>query len=251
VSPFAGCSPSSGTTTPAAAGCTSFVLTGHPAYPPVAWAKGGSLQGGGIDVVRRIAGANGIAVRVVNEGSWDDAQLAVREGRADAIVGIYETPAREVYFDYVHPALAPDPSSVLIRDGEKFNYAGWKSLIGLRGVVGAGESYGPKFDAFLESKLTTYRVATLADVYKELAEGHADYGLSGYYAALTTAPKSIAIAAPDFVTEGLYLAFGKQARCESAFAPKFSSGIAAMVANGSIQRIFAAELKRYEKTHPR
>ena len=76
--------------------------------------EGCSLQGGGIDVIQRIARANGIAVRVVNEGSWDNAQLAVREGRADAIVGIYETPARKVYFDYVNPPLAPDPSSVLI-----------------------------------------------------------------------------------------------------------------------------------------
>ena len=92
---------------------------------------------------------------------------------------------------------------------------------------------------------------TLSEVYAHLAAGRAAYGLSGYYAAVTTAPKSLAIAAPDFVTEGLYLAFGKQSRCVAALTPKFSSGIAAMVANGSIKRIFAAELKRYEKTHPR
>jgi polar amino acid transport system substrate-binding protein len=243
-----GCS-SGGTTPASTGGCSSFVLTGHPSYPPVAWADGSTLQGGGIQVVQQLAKDSGVTVRVVNEGSWDDAQLAVREGRADAIVGIYKTPQRQVYLDYLQPALAPDPSSVLIRKGESFHYSGWSSLIGKRGVVGAGESYGPKFDAFLKAKLTTYRVPTLNGVFKALIEKKAQYGLSGYYTAITSAPSGIAIAAPDFVTEGLYLAFGKQSRCAAKLSAPFSSDIARMAGNGSIKRIFAAALAEYEKTH--
>lgn len=237
------------TTQPSA--CPSFVLTGHPSYPPVAWADGSTLEGGGIDVVRRLAQDAHVGVRVVNEGTWDDAQLAVREGNADAIVGIYLTPARQTYLSYLTPALAPDPSAVLIRTGETFHYTNWNSLIGKRGVVGAGESYGPAFDAFLAAKLTTYRVPTLSDIYQQLDAGKADYGLSGYYAAVTTAPKTIAIAAPDFVTEGLYLAFGKQSVCGRALATRFSRDLATLVANGTVKAIFAAELARYEQTHPK
>ena len=241
---------SSGTTPATLKSCNSFVLTGHPAYPPVAWAAGTTLQGGGIEVVRRLARDSGVTVRVVDEGSWDDAQLAVRDGRADAIVGIYKTPQRQVYFNYLQPALAPDPSAVVIRTGETFPYKSWKSLIGKKGAVGAGESYGAKFDAFLKAKLTTITVANLNDVYRDVIQSKADYGLSGYYAALTGAPKGISFATTDFVTEGLYLAFGKQSRCGTALSSSFSSDIARMVANGSINRIFAAALVKYEKTHP-
>jgi polar amino acid transport system substrate-binding protein len=233
----AACSPAtiSGTHPAVPAACTTLVLTGHPSYPPVAWADGATLQGGGIDVLRRLAQDNHIALRVVNEGSWDNAQLAVRDGAADAIVGLYRTQARLAYFDYVTPPLAPDPSSVLIRTGETFHYVNWNSLIGKRGVVGAGESYGTKFDAFLQAKLTTYRVNGLSNIYQQLIAGKAVYGLSGYYAALTSLPTGkIAIAVPDFVTEGLYLAFGKGDVCGAKLSPSFSREIAALAANGTI-----------------
>jgi polar amino acid transport system substrate-binding protein len=249
-----GCSPTNSSSNPIPtakpAACSTLVLTGHPAYPPVAWANGASLEGGGIQVVRRLARDNGVGISVVNEKSWENAQLAVRAGKADAIVGLYKTQQRLAYFNYVNPPLAPDPSSVLIRTGESFTYVNWNSLIGKRGVVGAGESYGSAFDAFRAAKLTTYNVATLADVYQQLLAGKADYGLSGYYATVTSAPKGIAIAAPAFVTEGLYLAFGKDNACGARLSSAFSREIAQLSADGTIKRIFAKALVEYEKTHP-
>lgn len=251
--PAAGCSSSLATQSPPTAPpatCTNFVLTGHPSYPPVAWSSGDTLTGGGIEVVGVLAKASGVAMRVLAEPTWEDAQLAVRNGQADAIVGIYKTAQREAYFNYLSPALAPDPSAVVIRSGERFVYQNWDSLIGKRGAVGAGESYGSKFDEFLAKKLTTYAVPTLADVFSQVLANKADYGLSGYYTAVTSAPKGIAFASKDFVTEGLYLAFGKQSRCGAALASAFSTGIERMKASGMIDRIFARELKRYERTHP-
>ena len=217
----------------------------------MAWKSADTLTGGGIDVVGRLAVASGVKMRVLAEDTWENAQLAVRDGRADAIVGIYKTKEREAYFNYVSPPLAPDPSAVVIRTGETFVYKDWNSLIGKRGVLGSGESYGSAFDAFLAAKLTTYRVATLAGVFSQVLAGKADYGLSGYYTAVTSAPSGIAFASKDFVTEGLYLAFGKQSRCGRALTSAFSAQIAQLKASGTIDRIFARELKRYERTHPR
>lgn len=226
------------------------MLTGHPDYPPVAWRSGDTLAGGGIDVVGRLALASGVRMNVRAATTWSDAQRAVRDGRADFIVGIYKTTERLAYFNYLNPALEPDPSAVVIRSGETFPYKNWDSLIGKRGVVGAGESYGSQFDAFAAAKLTTYAVPTLGDVFQQVLAGKADYGLSGYYTAATSAPKGIAYATKDFVTEGLYLAYGKHSRCGKALAPAFASGIAQMKADGTIDRIFARELKVYERTHP-
>src|SRR5580692_5631548 len=86
--PAAGCSnPVSVTNPPVGpqAACSTLVLTGHPDYPPVAWAAGSTLDGGGIEVVRRLARDNHVALRVINERSWSNAQLAVQDGKADAI----------------------------------------------------------------------------------------------------------------------------------------------------------------------
>lgn len=247
----ASCTQSASTNPPAERrACPVLTLTGHPSYPPVAWADGSTLEGGGIEVVRRIASAHGVQLKVVNEGTWANAQAAVADGSADAIVGIYKTQARMSFLNYVDPALAPDPSAVVIRAGASFPYANWKSLIGHAGVAGAGESYGAKFDAFAASKLTLERVPALDDVYRAVIDGSAEYGLSGYYAALTGAPKKkIAFATTDFVTEGLYLAFGKNTKCGPELAATFSADIQKMRDDGTIDRTFKKALRRYERTH--
>jgi polar amino acid transport system substrate-binding protein len=222
------------------------VLTAHTAYPPVAWAHNGSLEGAGIEIVRRLAAANRVKFSVLNEGSWNAAQTAVKSGKADAIVGLYLTTPRRQFFNYVLPAIAPDPSAVVVRRGEPFLYRGWNSLIGKRGAVSEGEQYGRAFDTFMDSKLTTRRVKGFEGVYNALLQHKADYGLVGYYAALTGAPRSIKIAESNFVTEGLYIAFGKSSRCNSLI-PAFSAGVKRMIADGTTKRLFADALRTYQR----
>jgi polar amino acid transport system substrate-binding protein len=234
----------------AVATCAKLVLTGHPSYPPVSWATGAALEGAGIDVVRKIAQKAGVAVQIVNEGSWNAAQQAVIGGKADAIVGLYRTQARLASFAYVEPAIAPDPSSVVIRAGEPFTYKDWNSLIGKSGVTNKGESFGHDFDTFAASKLSLRHVAGFPVVYQALLDNQADYALAGYYPAQTEMPKGLAIAVPNFATEGLYLAFGKHTPCAS-LAPAFSKSIAAMIADGTIKKMFAASLAAYQATHPK
>lgn len=137
-------------------------------------------------------------------------------GKADAIVGLYRTQARLASFDYVDPAMAPDPSAVLVRAGEAFTYKDWNSLIGKAGVANEGEQYGHAFDQFMDAKLSVARVHGIGAVYQALIDRKADYALAGYYQAETSMPKGkLVIASPSFVTEGLYLAFGKSSPCRS------------------------------------
>jgi len=228
------------------AGCTRLVLTGHPSYPPVAWAAGGTLEGAGIALVRRLAKDADIPIVVVNKGSWAAAQQAVRGGKADAIVGIYLTQERAKFLDYVRPAFAPDPSAVLVRANEHFVYKNWNSLIGKHGAVSAGEVYGARFDAFMHAKLTVRRVNGFAAVYQTIIDKEADYGLAGYYPALTGAPKGkLKIVEPNFVTEGLYLAFGKSSPCSSKLSARFSKDVARLIADGTVKRLMATALSNY------
>jgi polar amino acid transport system substrate-binding protein len=233
----------------AAPACTRLVLTGHPSYPPVSWKSGDTLEGGGIEVVRRLAKDRGVELQIVHEGTWDDAQQAVKTGKADAIVGLYKTQARLPFFNYVDPAIAPDPSAVIVRAGEAFPYEGWNSLIGKTGVANVGEAYGHAFDSFAASKLKIERVHGFHAVYQAVIDHQADYGLAGYYPAETEMPKDkLTFATPNFATEGLYLAFGKNTPCAS-LAPAFSKDIAALIADGTVKKLLGAALSSYESSH--
>lgn len=226
--------------------CSTIVLTGHPTYPPVSWSANGTLRGAGIAVVRRLADDAGARLRVIDEGSWDAAQSAVKSGKADAIVGIYRTQARLPYYDYVEPAFAEDPSSVLVRAADPFVYKGWESLVGKRGAVSAGESYGHAFDTFMRDRLTVATEDGFDGVYRAVLQGRAAYGLAGYYAALSGAPAGLRIAEKNFVTEGLYLAFGKGSPCGATFARRFGADIVRLTRDGTVKRLLDAGIEEYK-----
>ncbi len=230
--------------------CARLTLTGHPSYPPISWSARGTLEGAGIAVVRALAKNAGVPLSVVDEGSWGAAQAAVKSGKADVIVGLYRTDARLPFFDYVEPAMAPDPSAVIVRADDRFAYTNWQSLIGKRGVASEGESYGAAFDAFAKSKLEIVRVPGFDAVYDAVVDRKGEYGLVGYYAAeMETARGKIRIAEPAFVTEGLYVAFAKGSPCSAALSARFSSGLKAAIAGGSVKRAIAAALAAYEASH--
>jgi len=140
---------------------------------------------------------------------------------------------------------------VLVRTGETFVYKDWNSLIGKKGVASLGESFGHAFDTFAASKLTVATVHGNKAVYQALLTKQADYALMGYYAAESEMPRDkVVFATQNFATEGLYIAFGKTTPCAS-LAPAFSKGLTAMFADGSVKRLFAGSLAKYEASHPR
>jgi polar amino acid transport system substrate-binding protein len=234
----------------AAATCSSLVLTGHPSYPPVSWRSGDTLEGAGITIVSKLASASGVPLHVIHAGSWEAAQQAVTTGKADVIVGLYRTQARLASFTYLDPPIAPDPSAVLVRTGDGFVYTDWNSLIGKKGVANAGESFGHAFDTFAASKLNIMTVRGNKAVYHALLLKQADYALMGYYAAESSKPAGmVSFATKNFATEGLYIAFSKTTPCAS-LAPAFSKGLTAMIADGTVKRLFAEALVKYEESHP-
>ena len=227
--------------------CDRVVVTGHPNYAPVSFAVGSSLDGGAIALVRRLAQDAGIPVTVLNAGSWEAAQAATADGTADIIVGIYRTPEREKTLQYVLPAMADDPSSVITRPDVNLAYKKWSSLVGKKGLVSDGESYGPKFDAFMAKRLTVEKVKGFPALFAALESGAGDYGLIGYYAALTGAPKDkVKIAVKSFVSEPMYIAFGRKSACRN-LEPAFRRGMKAAVRDGTVDRLWKIGLSDFEQ----
>src|SRR5690606_31809557 len=54
--------------------CAALVITGHPSYPPVAWAAEGKIVGAAPDLVRGMAANRGVKDVVSKDfGSWEGA----------------------------------------------------------------------------------------------------------------------------------------------------------------------------------
>lgn len=235
----------------AQATCSKIVATGHPEYPPIGFKDGDRISGVGIDVLTRVAGDLGVAVESRHTGSWAEAQATMRDGKADAIVGIYYNDERAKYLDYARPGFMPDPVVVMVAKGKAFRFAGRDDLIGKKGVTNEGESYGPDFDAFIASRLTVARSKGVEPAMDGTIGGTYDYLIIGLYPGLAEAAKhgvdgKLETLKPDLLTEDFFIAFAQKSPCR-ALAGKVGAALAAMRADGRLETLVAASLAKWQK----
>jgi len=229
--------------------CPTLVITGHPAYPPVAWAAQGKIVGAAPSLVSGIAARLGVKdVMSKDYGSWEGAQAAVRNGEADVIFGIYKNDERVAYLDYIEPPFMTDPVAVVVRKGAGFTFGKWDDLKGRKGVTNAGESYGDKFDAFMAEELIVARAAGIDKAFAALLAGHADYMIIGLYPGRNEAKRrgiadEIEFLPKELLSSAMYVAFSKRSKC-AALRAAFATEIEAAVDNGTVQKLLEAAENR-------
>lgn len=229
--------------------CAALTITGHPSYPPVAWAAQGKIVGAAPALVSEIAATLGVKDVVAKDfGSWEGAQDAARKGEADVIFGIYKNDARAVYLDYIEPPFMVDPVAVVVRKGTGFAYGEWSDLKGRKGVTNAGESYGDTFDAYMKSELTVARAAGVDKAFAALLAGQADYMIIGLYPGRNEAgtmgiADKVEFLPKALVSADMYVAFSKSSKC-GALRPGFAAGVKAAVDGGKVKALLAAAEKR-------
>ncbi len=216
--------------------CSKIVMTGHPDYPVIAYRDGDAIIGAAPALVTAIGKQLNVPVESKFMGSWQAAQKAARDGKADMIVGVYYNDARAAYLDYVEPAFIFDQTVVFARSDKTFAYTGQADLIGKKGVTNEGESFGSKFDAFLKDKLDVTRVDGLDAAFKDLLDGKADYVIAGYYPGIAELAKQrmddkIEPLSPVLVNAEMFLAFSKKSPC-AKLASQFGAEVAKMTTDG-------------------
>ena len=225
--------------------CATLVITGHPSYPPIAWAAQGKIVGAAPNLVSGIAASHGVRDVVSKDfGSWEGAQAAVRDGKADVIFGIYKNDARAAYLDYIEPPFMMDPASIVVRKGAGFAFAEWTDLKGRKGVTNTGESYGDKFDAFMAKELTVARSAGVDKAFAALLAQQADYMIIGLFPGRAEARKlglidKVEFLPKELVSAAMYVAFSKLSRC-GALRTGFSAGIRTAVDGGAMRQLLEA-----------
>lgn len=229
--------------------CATLVITGHPSYPPVAWAAQGEIVGAAPDLVRGIATTLGIKdVQSKDFGSWEAAQAAVKSGAADVIFGIYKNDVRAAYMDYIEPPFMDDPVAIAVRKDAGFAFAAWNDLKGRKGVTNAGESYGDAFDAFMAKELTVARAEGVDKAFAALLAGQADYMIIGLYPGRTEAKRlaiaeNISFLRQPLLSSAMYVAFSKQSKC-GALRVGFAAATKKAVDGGEVGKLLEAAEKK-------
>lgn len=235
----------------AAERCNALVVTGHPAYPPVAWGSDGKIVGASPELVIKIAKELKVEkVSSVNFGSWEKAQAAIKDGRADIIFGIYKDQERLAYMNYIEPPYMLDPVSIVIRSNEKIQFSEWSDLKGLKGVTNLGESYGNQFDAYIKSNLSVARSNGVAQAFEQLLNKQADYLIIGTYPGKMEANKLKILSKIQFlpkpaVTANMYVAFSKKSKCYAELKDGFSAGIKKALSSGEVKEFTNAADKQF------
>jgi polar amino acid transport system substrate-binding protein len=233
--------------------CESLVITGHPTYPPVAWSADGKIIGSSAVLVTAIAQQLQVKkISSVDFGSWQKAQDAIKEGKADIIFGIYKDPARVAYMNYIDPPYMLDPVAIVIRNGDSLRYSEWSDLKGKKGVTNLGESYGTEFDAYIAKNLTVARANGVDKTFDALLSKQADYMIIGRYPGKLEAKKLNILAKVDFLPKNvvygeMYVAFSKKSKCYASLQAGFSEGLKKAVSSGMIDGLLDQANKQFYK----
>ncbi|MFT5782541.1 MAG: ABC-type amino acid transport substrate-binding protein [Pseudomonas sp.] len=104
----------------AAAPCGLLIATGDMQSPPYLWrdpVRPRHLLGANADLLRRISSELGVQIKLLDSGSWFDAQNEVRSGRVDLLVGAFQDFPEYEQYDFLTPAVWPSirtPSAVAV-----------------------------------------------------------------------------------------------------------------------------------------
>ena len=215
------------------------VASGHPDWPPIMYQQNDKIVGAGPEIFAKVFDELDVKAVFSYEGNWDEVQKKAKAGTVDVLVAAYKTPEREQYMDYSIPYTV-DPVVLVVKKGKLFPYEKWEDLIGKKGVVTTGDSYGQDFDSYITKSLTVQKVATPAEAFALIENGEADYFVYALYSAEgyifeNKASDKVEIVPKYVATEKFYLTISKK----SAFAdlmPKINTILKRYESDGTIKR---------------
>ena len=230
--------------------CTKITATGHRYYPVIAYRDGDKIVGAAPTLVETIAKQINVPLESKYMGTWEEAQDAARDGKADMIFGLYYNDERATYLDYVQPAFTFDDVAIFVLKGKEFPFTDKNDLIGKKGVTNQGESFGNEFDAFMKEKLNVARANGIDGAFKDLLDGKADYLIAGYYPGLAEAAREgvedkVGPLKQALLSQEMFVAFSKKSPCKS-LAAKFGQGITELTTNDSYDKILVEAQKAWE-----
>ena len=230
----------------ATAQCDTLVYATNPAYPPYGWSEDHhSYQGASIDLLPLLVPA-GVKLQAVVY-PWKRAQQMAQEGRIDLLLSLRKTPEREAYLLFSHHPIFANPIAIFRLRDKQESMDDWQTLVGLRGGVSRGDTFGSKFDLFLQQNLTVETADTMQENFEKLRRGRIDYFVSGqyagnYYLHEHGMDSEIMALKPPVTDESIHIGFSRRSPCQ-ALEPYVSARLEELGRSGYIKRLLDGYLR--------
>ena len=227
----------------AAAQCDTLVYATNPAYPPYGWSEDHhSYQGASIDLLPLLVPA-GVKLKAAVY-PWKRAQ---QMGRIDLLLSLRKTPEREAYLLFSHHPIFANPIAIFRLKGKQESVADWQTLVGLRGGVSRGDTFGSKFDLFLQKNLIVETADTMQENFEKLRRGRIDYFVSGqyagnYYLHQHGMDSEIMALSPPVTNESIHIGFSRRSPCQE-LEPYVSARLEELEQSGYLKRLLDGYLR--------
>lgn len=222
----------------------TLIASGHPEWPPIMYRQDDKIVGAGPEIFAKIFKELDVEATFKYEGAWDEVQKKAKAGSVDVLVAAYKTPERETYMGYSIPYTV-DPVVLVVKKGKQFPYEKWEDLVGKRGVVMTGDSYGADFDKFITDKLTVVSVTTPDDAVSMLDKETADYFVYAQYSAEgyifdKKLSGKLEIISKPVATENFYLTISKKSTYANLM-PEINKLLKKYIADGTIDKMIESD----------
>jgi len=206
----------------------------------------GTTNGIHVEMLQAVAGKIGVELQF-RQDAWTNCLTMVREGKADAIMSLSETPEREKFLVYPDEGFNVEETVLIVRKGSPFKWSGkLDDLKKVRLGIQKDYWYGKEFeDAGLLSNDVS---GTTEEMIGKVLSGKVDAGIATRIVTIDTLRKmgkseQVVFLDPPLQADTLYIAFSKTASQGKAakMAPIFSKALADYKMNPA----YFSMLKRY------
>ncbi len=199
------------------------------------------------DLARYVAEQLNMPIDLNAKLPWKRMLEYLEEGDLDMCAAIYWTEERDELYQYTVPYFTNE-ARVFVLKGKEFEFESFEDLIGLRGGIPAGGSFGEEFDTFAEKhNLKLEGVKTKFQMTQKVMAGRNDYFIQDYLDGMMYLKKEglqdkfTALPHPVSTT-GVYFAFSRQSPCVK-LVPQVNEIIEKAKEDGTIEAIVDKYIK--------
>ncbi|NQY92967.1 MAG: amino acid ABC transporter substrate-binding protein [Campylobacteraceae bacterium] len=179
--------------------------------------KTNKTEGIAYDLIREIGDKLDVKVEIYAFYPWKRMLDYVEDGKLDMVSALYWTEERAKSYTYTEPYLINEARAFVLKD-KKFKLEKLEDLIGLRGGIPFGGSYGGEFDSFAKKNLKLLYTYKKEQHIGMLLLDRFDYFILDYDDGMIylknngLEDKIVALDYP-ISTTSVYFAFSKQSPC--------------------------------------
>lgn len=230
--------------------CSRLVVTGDPAYPPLHWYDGSTLQGASIEIAKRVLDDLKIPYELRFIGPFARIMAMAERGKVDMVASLKKTPEREAFLLYPKTAAFSNPVAVFGMRTKPFEYRDRSDLIGLRGGITRGNVFGNGVDEFMKEKLSIEEANNPESNFEKLALGRIDYFITGYYTGMALLLKRgdeerFVVKTPFLTDTANYLALTRKGKCADKI-DQIEARLAALKASGAIDELIRLSFQKWK-----